>query len=405
MADEAFDAYSWFETQVDDPHHRPERPPHRGPGDRPEKPPHHRPDDPHHRPERPPHHPPGPPHHDHPHTNLTLYQLISESKYTTKLAKLISDYDDLVDILNGTKANYTVFAPTDKAFAKIPEHAPKPSKEQLKKLLTYHISPQYLPAREVLKAHTIPTLFAAEDLAPEPVPQRLSIHLGFRGLTVNFYSRIVAVDIFGVNGVIHGVDSLILPPPPVLKIIQLVPSEFSTLELGLTKTGLFDELDAPHKGGTLFAPSNFAFAKLGPRLNAFLFSKYGQKYLKALLKYHVVPRTTFYSDAIYSHDGSGDDAKDHPHNPLTHIDLPTLLEDKHLSVDIAHVAGFIEIKLNGFVRVTIKDGIAKDGVVQVISDVLIPPKQLPGAKVECHKKVERELSVEELKERLEPYLE
>ena len=51
--------------------------------------------------------------------------------------------------------------------------------------------------------------------------------------------------------------------------------------------------------GTLFAPSNFAFQKLGPRINAFLFSKYGLKYLKALLKYHVVANQTLYSDAYY----------------------------------------------------------------------------------------------------------
>ena len=52
-------------------------------------------------------------------------------------------------------------------------------------------------------------------------------------------------------------------------------------------------------GGTVFAPSNFAFQKLGPKINGFLFSKYGQKYLKALLEYHVVANQTLYSDAYY----------------------------------------------------------------------------------------------------------
>ena len=51
-----------------------------------------------------------------------------------------------------------------------------------------------------------------------------------------------------------------------------------------------------------FAPSNFAFQKLGPRINAFLFSSYGLKYLKALLKYHVVVNQTLYSDAYYKAD-------------------------------------------------------------------------------------------------------
>ncbi|PMD31472.1 hypothetical protein L207DRAFT_591432 [Hyaloscypha variabilis F] len=53
------------------------------------------------------------------------YEVIAGSKYTTKLAKLINEFPDLVEVLNGTAANYTVFAPTDKAFEKIPEHGKK----------------------------------------------------------------------------------------------------------------------------------------------------------------------------------------------------------------------------------------------------------------------------------------
>lgn len=92
----AFDAESWLESELqsfdealDDPHHGP---PHDGPHHPPhDGPPHH--GGPHH----PPHH--GPPNH-------TVYELIASSKYTTKLAKLINDYPDLVKKLNSTKANY-----------------------------------------------------------------------------------------------------------------------------------------------------------------------------------------------------------------------------------------------------------------------------------------------------------
>ena len=89
------------------------------------------------------------------------------------------------------------------------------------------------------------------------------------------------------------------------QIIDFLPTEFSTLELGLVKTGLFDAINdtSNHVGGTVFAPSNFAFKKLGPRTNGFLFSSYGLKYLKALLKYHVVANRTLYSDAYYTSDG------------------------------------------------------------------------------------------------------
>jgi len=132
-------------------------------------------------------------HHDHK-PNMTVYQLIAESKYTTKLASLINEYDDLVDLLNGTTANFTVFAPTDKAFEKIPDHAPKPSKEFLKKLLTYHVSADFYPAGRILVSSTIPTLYIEDNLG-EGEAQRLATNIGLRGLTVNFYSRVVAVNI------------------------------------------------------------------------------------------------------------------------------------------------------------------------------------------------------------------
>lgn len=242
-------------------------------------------------------------HHGHHKPNETVYQLISKSKYTTKLAALINEYEDLVKTLNSTVANFTVFAPVDHAFEKVPEHAPKPSKEELEKILLYHISSDFYPAGRVLVTHTIPTLLGGEGIGGEA--QRLSTNIGLKGLTVNFYSRIIAIDIFGTNGVIHGVDSILVPPPKAADVIDFLPGEFSTLELGLLKTGLFKPLNdtATHVGGTLFAPSNSAFERLGPKINAFLFSNFGEKYLKALLKYHIVPNKTLYSDAFYKSDG------------------------------------------------------------------------------------------------------
>jgi uncharacterized surface protein with fasciclin (FAS1) repeats len=211
---------------------------------------------------------------------------------------------------------------------------------------------------------------------------------------------------FGTNGVIHGVDSLLLPPPPALKIVELLPGEFSTLQLGLEKTGLFDAIAASNNtGGTLFAPSNWAFQKLGPRINAFLFSKYGQKYLKALLKYHVVANQTLYSDAFYrgktSEDLSVVDEINTEGIPkgYFHVDLPTLLEEKSLSIDVARYGGLISIKINGFVTVSVQDGIAKDGVIHVLSSVLIPPKT-PGGEMWAGEQLE----VEDLKERLNPFV-
>jgi len=360
-----------------------------------------------------PHHPPhdGPPHHGRPHhphdphhekPNRTVYELINESKYTTKLAKLINEYDDLVKLLNGTKANYTVFAPTDEAFEKIPEHGHKPSKEVLKNILLYHVVDDFYPAGRVLHSYTIPTLYTPEKNLGHQ--QRLTVRVTLKGPAINFYSRLVAVNIFGTNGVVHGVDSILVPPPNVASIVDLLPGEFSTLELGLVKTGLFEKInstDYPHEGGTVFAPSNFAFKKLGPRVNAFLFSKYGEKYLKALLEYHMVVDQTLYTDAFYDHTGKDETVNSRP--PYYHYDLPTVLDDKYLAVDVSRYGPFVSIRINGFSRVTVHDGVASDGVIQVVSDVLIPPKNAASGEQVFWQG--EELDVEDFKERLAPFVE
>ena len=199
-------------------------------------------------------------------------------------------------------------------------------------------------------------------------------------------------------------DSILLPPPRVLKIIDLLPTEFSTLELGLGKTGLFERLNTTvHPGGTFFAPSNFAFQKLGPRINAFLFSEHGLKYLKALLEYHVVPANTLYSDAFYRAEGQDNDvgkALNGVPKGVYHVDLPTMLKDRSLGVDIARFGRLIEIKINGFARVAYSDAVAYDGVLHGLGDVIIPPKKLANGQMEQWDGAE--LTEEDLIERLEP---
>lgn len=76
-----------------------------------------------------------------------------------------------------------------------------------------------------------------------------------------------------------------------------------------------------------------------------------------------------------------------------------MLEDKSLSIDIARFGGLISIKINGFSSVSVQDGIAKDGVIHVLSSVLIPPKTPGGAMW-----AGEELEVEDLMERLIPYI-
>ena len=72
-----------------------------------------------------------------------------------------------------------------------------------------------------------------------------------------------------------------------------------------------------------------------------------------------------------------------------------------MSIDVARFGRIISIKINGFSRVTVEDGIAKDGVIHVVGNVLIPPKQVGGTQVQWQGE---ELSEEELMARFEPYV-
>ena len=141
------------------------------------------------------------PHHRPSHSNnKTIYQLLSTSKYTTTLTKIINEDESLVHLLNKTTKDdsdvgkITIFAPTDRAFAKLPPHLPHPSKEFIRAVLRYHIAPGVYTALTAFHRKTLPTLLN-ESASGVELPQRLTIRAGLRGLKVDFYSRLVAVDI------------------------------------------------------------------------------------------------------------------------------------------------------------------------------------------------------------------
>jgi uncharacterized surface protein with fasciclin (FAS1) repeats len=349
--------------------------------------------------------------HGHPHdfSKYTIYQIISHSNYTKKFAKAVDEFPDVVQLLNSTdKHNYTLFVPIDAAFEDIPDHGDhKPDKDFIKSVLLYHVGIGSYPARRIVGTHTIPSALDEKLLGDEP--QRLRTGVGLTGVTVNFYSRVVAADFTAKNGVIHAVRSILVPPPVVGRELSLFPSKFSTLLLAFDKTDFVKYIHGiKMTGSTVFAPSNAAFAALGPRTNAFLFNtEKGIKYLRALLKYHIVADFTLYSDAYYQkkkHDDHDDkDAGSEGFTGREHFDLPTLLgDDAYVNVDILTYGLLTTFRINSFSRVTVNDGVAKNGVIQVISRVLIPPHK--HHKHDSEEASSDDISLEELIERLDPYL-
>jgi uncharacterized surface protein with fasciclin (FAS1) repeats len=110
----------------------------------------------------------------------------------------------LVDTLKG-EGPFTVFAPTDEAFAKLPagtvENLLKPeNKAQLISILTYHVVPGAVMAEQVTSLNEAKTVNG----------QSVQIAVANGSVMVD-KSKVVATDLKASNGVIHVIDSVMLP--------------------------------------------------------------------------------------------------------------------------------------------------------------------------------------------------
>ena len=127
---------------------------------------------------------------------------VAAGNFTTLAAAL--EAGGLVGTLKGD-GPYTVFAPTDEAFAKLPagtvESLLKPeNKDQLVAILTYHVVPGNVQAADVVKLTSATTANGSD----------VKINVSEGVVFIND-SRVIATDIEASNGVIHIVDTVILP--------------------------------------------------------------------------------------------------------------------------------------------------------------------------------------------------
>jgi uncharacterized surface protein with fasciclin (FAS1) repeats len=111
---------------------------------------------------------------------------------------------DLVETVKG-EGPLTVFAPTDEAFDKLPagtlENLLKPeNKSQLKSILTYHVVPGRVLASDVVKLNSAKTANG----------KSLTVRSEDGAVMVD-NAKVVKTDIFASNGVIHVIDSVVLP--------------------------------------------------------------------------------------------------------------------------------------------------------------------------------------------------
>jgi len=110
----------------------------------------------------------------------------------------------LIDTLKGT-GPFTVLAPTDDAFAKIPAadlEALLADKEKLAAVLTYHVVAGNVPASVVTTLHEAETVEGG----------KVTIATADGKVTLNGKSHVTATDIAASNGVIHVIDTVLMPP-------------------------------------------------------------------------------------------------------------------------------------------------------------------------------------------------
>ena len=132
----------------------------------------------------------------------SIADIASGSKQFETLTSLLAQAD-LVETLDG-KGRFTVFAPTDAAFAKVPKStldALAADPEQLKAVLLYHVADGRLTARKVVKRKSIRTLNGA----------RVKVRVTKKGVRIN-NAKVTKTDIRASNGVVHVIDTVLLPP-------------------------------------------------------------------------------------------------------------------------------------------------------------------------------------------------
>jgi len=274
-------------------------------------------------------------------SNVDIVQTAVAAGQFTTLASLLQKAG-LVDTL-ATGGPFTVFAPTDAAFAKVPKatlDALAADPARLKAVLLYHVVPGRVTAADVAKLTSAKT---AEG-------RSLAIKVANGSVFVDA-AQVTTPDVEATNGVIHVIDSVLIPQeatataPKTIVQTAVAAGSFKTLASLLKKAGLVGTLQG--KGPfTVFAPTDAAFAKL-PKATLAALAKDKAK-LRSVLLYHVVKGNV-------------------PAAKVVTLRSAKTLNGKAVSIRVN--GGKVSV---GGARVTTADVMASNGVIHVVNKVLLP---------------------------------
>lgn len=272
-------------------------------------------------------------------SNTIVETAVEEGSFETLVAAV--EEAGLVDTLSG-EGPFTVFAPTDEAFAALPEGTVEALLEDiptLKAILTYHVASGELSAEDVAGSESIETVFG-QSIAVDTED----------GVRVDD-AAVTTADIECSNGVIHVIDEVLMPKD--LAEMAAEAGEFETLLAAVEAADLTDTLkeDGPF---TVFAPTDEAFAALPDGVLESLLEAENQETLARILTYHVADGTVKAEEAV-------------------ELDEIPTLEGGALNVEVDREDGEITAVRVGGATVTATDIPALNGVIHVIDSVLLPP--------------------------------
>jgi len=249
---------------------------------------------------------------------------------------------DLVNTLSGN-GPFTVFAPTNEAFAALPAgvlaNLLKPeNKAQLVDILTYHVASGTVKAKDLHDMEMILTLEGAY------VTARVS-----GGNVFINSAKVVTADVDASNGVVHIIDAVLQPAPSRKTIVQIAVAtpDLSTLVAALKAGDLVNTLSG-NGPFTVFAPTNEAFAALPASVLANLLKPENKAQLVDILTYHVA------SGAVHAKD-------------ITDGEMIKTVEGKSVTARVSGDNIFINSA-----KVVTADVDASNGVVHIIDAVLMP---------------------------------
>ncbi len=280
----------------------------------------------------------------------SIVEIAQASADLSSLVAALTKFPDLVTTLSG-EGDYTVFAPTNSAFAALLtaigqtsiNDVPEPV---LKSLLQYHV---------VTSGAVLSTQLTAGNVATANT-ENISVTTS-GGIKLNGSASVLTADVKTTNGVVHIIDK-VLVPPSIAKFVNTVVEpayfnkNFTTLIAAVTAASpsiLETLLNSSKK--TLFAPTNAAFTAAG------ITSLPARATLDAVLAYHVIGSEVKASQLP--------SAAAPANNAITTLGGVFYLSNR----------GSNGVFINGRTRVTATDIMADNGVVHVIDRTLLPPSQ------------------------------